>query len=295
MFKIEEENNLFRILESNYTLFAIGDIHGNFNVFKKYIKRYDISKAIFIICGDCGLGFASIEGDKNDLIRLNRLLSECDCYILCVRGNHDKPSYFNGTERFQMSRIICVPDYTIFSSFSDDDISSAPLDNFLCVGGGISIDRLQRKLLYKDKIENYLKYHQNGDITKVRELYWSDENPVYNEEKLNDINKYGLLISCVITHTSPSFLEPHDNFGISHFLQEDKTLSIDLENERKVMDNIYHFLKEKQGNTLEKWYYGHFHDTHVTMYNGVLFNMLGIEVMTEINTIGQKAKLIKEN
>lgn len=292
MFKIEENNDLFRIYESNYTLFAIGDIHGNFNVFKKYIKRYEITKAIFIICGDCGFGFSSREGDENDLVRLNRLLKETDCYIICVRGNHDKPSFFNSKERFVMSNIICVPDYAIISSFINDDFNSLPLDNILCVGGGISIDRLQRKILYEDKINNFLKYHPNGDITKVRELYWEDEKPVYNEEKLNEIIKDGLLISCVITHTAPSFVEPHEKHGIQHFLLEDKNLSKDLDYERNVMDNIFNFLKDKQGNILEKWFYGHFHSTHISMYNGVSFNMLGIEVMTEINTIGQKSKTV---
>lgn len=292
MFKIEENKELFRIFESGYKLYAIGDIHGNFNTFKKYIKRYEIKDSIFIICGDCGLGFSSYDGDINEVVRLNKLLVENNCYIICVRGNHDKPSLFNGEKRFEYGNIICVPDYTVISSYIDENTDNDPIDNILCVGGGISIDRIQRKQLYLERIKNYLKYNPNGDRSKVRELYWEDEIPIYDEEKLDNIKKYGLLISNVITHTSPSFTNPHDKVGISHFLSEDKKLNDDLNYEREVMDKIFNYLKTNQPNILENWFYGHFHSTNIEVIQGVKFNMLGIEVMTEINSIGQKEKEI---
>ena len=52
-----------------------------------------------------------------------------------VRGNHDDPSYFQ-EEKICYERFRCVPDYSV--------IQACGLD-ILCVGGGVSIDRLARQ------------------------------------------------------------------------------------------------------------------------------------------------------
>lgn len=280
----------YHIHESGYDLYAIGDIHGNFNVFKKYVKRYDITKSIFIICGDCGLGFSTVEGDKNELFRLNDLLKTTDCYVICVRGNHDKPSFFNSLEPFEMSNIKCVPDYTVISSYLDEEMQTFPIDGFLCVGGAVSIDRLPRIALYEEKVKKYLRYNPKGNISNVKEMYWKDEIPTFDTNKLDKIFGDGNIISCVISHTAPSFAYVCENNGIRTFLKNDDKLEEDLKMERDVMDSIFQYLNEHQGNVLEKWYFGHFHTTNITEYKGVVFNLLGIEVMTQINTIGQKSR-----
>lgn len=272
MFEIIEDE-IFQIKIKDYYLYAIGDIHGNFNIFIKYVKHMKLDKSIFIVCGDCGFGFLSRKGHENELSKINDILKEYDSYVLCVRGNHDDPRYFNSENRFQLERIICLPDYSVLSVISIDEF------NILCVGGAISIDRHQRKKDYWKYRRKLLKYNPNTNIKSIPKGYWRSEKPVYNQDKLEKIK---INISGVISHTVPSFVYPIWKKNLMEFVEYDPLLIYDIIQEREVMDKIFNYLKIHQKDSLKKWYYGHFHENHRKIIEGVEFNLLDIETIQRI-------------
>lgn len=269
MFEIIEDE-LFQIKIKDYYLYAIGDIHGNFNIFIKYVKHMKLDNSIFIVCGDCGFGFISRKGHENKLLKLNKLLKNHNSYVLCVRGNHDDPKYFNSKKRFQLERIICLPDYSVISI---DDF------NILCVGGAISLDRYLRKMDYLKYIRKILKFNPNAKIKSASKGYWRNEKPVYNQNKLEKIK---INISCMISHTVPSFVYPIWKKNIINFIENDPLLVHDVIQEREVMDKIFIYLKKHQKDSMKKWYYGHFHENHRKIIEDIEFNLLDIETIQRI-------------
>ena len=140
-------------MENLKNIVTVGDLHGKFAEFGYRIKeRYKITDSIICCAGDIGMGFHKFNYYKHELSRVNKIAKERGNTIIAVRGNHDDPSYFNGS--FDMSNFKFVPDYTVY-------------ENILFIGGGISIDRHQRT--------------PNVD-------YWFNEIPYYDEEKLKDVN-----------------------------------------------------------------------------------------------------------
>ena len=92
-----------------------------------------------------------------------------------------------------------IPDYSI--------ISVGEI-NILCIGGAISNDRKTRKFFDQKKLEDLIeneKISEEEANKKINRSYWVDEIPFYDEKILNEINEKNILITHVITHTSPDF------------------------------------------------------------------------------------------
>ena len=111
-------------------------------------------------------------------------------------------------------------------------------------------------------------------------VYWPNEQPVYNEKKLDSINEK-FAIDVVITHTSPSFCELTSHFALEDWAMLDSRLMDDVKHERKVMDNLYNYLYSKN-HPLSYWYYGHFHESWHAKIDDVMFHMLDIMELIEI-------------
>lgn len=218
-------------------VFVIGDIHGNFEYVKYLVNSFHLNNACIFICGDIGIGF-NINYETKILSFLKQKLLENNIFVVATRGNHDNPDLFNDTE---LSNWMNVPDYTVVNVKNQ---------NFLCIGGGISVDRTGR-VPYKS--------------------YWPNEQVKY-QPKVEE------QIDVIISHTAPSFCYP--NFKGSFVLawaEQDDTLLKDLDKERKTMDTIYEDYKD----TIKYWYYGHFHDSKTEVINQVVFKLLGINEFVE--------------
>lgn len=226
-------------------MILLGDIHGNFNIITTQIRKYNIKNENIIQVGDFGIGFDD-RIDLHNLNHLNNILSERNINLYVIRGNHDNPSWFKG--ELNLTNITLLPDYSILKI--EDK-------NILFIGGAISIDREKRE---------------------TNKSYWKDEVVVFDKDKLESIKG----IDMVVTHTAPIFVYPMgiDAPIIDYFAEDDFTLKKDLLHERKTMDEIYNILNEN--NTINYWFYGHFHFSNKMFYNTTEFILLNCNEFFEL-------------
>ncbi len=157
-----------------------------------------------------------------------------------------------------------LPDYTVIKACGH---------TILCVGGATSIDRMRRT-----EAKQYRLHREDAPF--MPNVYWPNEQPVYDEKKLDVINEK-CAIDTVITHTSPSFCELSSHFALEDWAMNDNGLMEDVKHERKVMDDLYNYLYIKC-HPLSYWYYGHFHESWHAKIDDVMFHMLDIMELTEI-------------
>jgi Icc-related predicted phosphoesterase len=153
-------------------ILVCGDIHGEWDSLFYKIKVHNIKDCTLIIVGDIGIGF---KGNRDKELRAlehhNMRFKKHNINMLCIRGNHDDPSYFDGSISY--SHLELLPDYT--TRLLDEEL-------FLFVGGAISID----KHLRKEGIS-----------------WWKDEGFVLDENKAHRAD-------VVITHSAPTWNGPTD-------------------------------------------------------------------------------------
>ena len=171
------------------TIIVSGDIHGNFNqlVFKLCIQ-YQLTDTLLIVAGDCGFGFEKKEYYEQIVRRNAKRMNQANNWIVFVRGNQDNPAYFDGA-MLNFKRFVAVPDYSILQVCNH---------TILCVGGAISIDRIYRINEWnRNKYRVHSNESQENDIS--RNLYWQNEVPVYDQNKMNALPA-SFLIDTVVTH-----------------------------------------------------------------------------------------------
>lgn len=256
--------NIFKVDKPNVCF--IGDIHGEFKSLQGLMKYTGFKDTVYIICGDCGFGFYKKEYYSQMFNRLTRTASKLNCEFIFVRGNHDSKEWFD-RQYIHRKCFKTIPDYSVIQT---------PTHNILCIGGAISIDRIYRRSVEKQNALKYSKY--NGcSITeaerKCQKVYWEDESCYYDEQKLNELKLNNINIDIVCSHTSPSFVKPFDKKGIETWLLQDKKLEKDVDNERKVLDDVYNKLKE-DNHILSHWFYGHYHYHNLEYVNDTKFVML---------------------
>ena len=236
-----------------------GDIHGDFKtmVFKLCIQ-YECTDTLLIVAGDCGFGFEKPGYYDHIYNAVAGRLCKANNWIVFVRGNHDNPAYL-AEERINHVRWRTVPDYSIITA--NDHI-------ILCIGGATSIDRYRR-----------MKQNVRYPIKDVS-YYWPDEAPMFKQEELDSIPD-SLKIDTVISHTAPSFCELNTHLGLDSWAEWDSTLLDDVAEERATMDQIYQYIKYL-GHPLNKWFYGHFHQSWNGLINDTSFSMLDIMEFKEV-------------
>ena len=258
------------------TTFCIGDIHGEFKALTSNIKKYEIKNCLVICCGDIGFGFEKPQHYKDIIPKLNRLCKQNNVFIVFIRGNHDDPSYFDDNI-IKYSNVIAVSDYTVVQTYKIEDIEqSTPCHSILCVGGATSIDRMYRVGMMHRNVQDYLRYHKCSEEEakqKTKKLYWQNEHPIFNEEKLMEIRDININIDTICSHTCPSFAQPTTKNGIQYWILQDENLEDDIKIERSIMDKI-HTTIYTDGHTLINWIYGHYHYRNYEIIDGVKYIML---------------------
>jgi hypothetical protein len=241
-----------------------GDIHGDFTqlVFKCCVQ-YEMTDTLIIVAGDCGFGFDKPNYYEGIYNRCRVRLSKSNNWLAFIRGNHDNPACFN---RLPIKHLR-------WRTLSDYSVIKACGHTILCVGGATSIDRTLRMTSNKFHLPN-------PDDPLMPNVYWSNELPEFNKEKLNRIDQQ-CAIDTVITHTSPSFCELSSHNFLESWAAHDADLLDDVKYERQVMDQIYNYLYSKN-HPLSNWYYGHFHESWHAEIDHVKFHMLDIMELREI-------------
>lgn len=244
----------------------IGDIHGDFNGLQSMMKHTCLRDTAYIVCGDIGFGFNKKQYYTNIFNKLSRTASKLNCVFLFIRGNHDDRTYF---DKKTINR-------KCFRTISDYTVIKTPNHNILCVGGAISIDRTYRLSVHKENAMKYAIYH-GCSLEEAEKLcpkvYWADEPCYYNKQALEELKLNNVNIDIVCTHTCPSFVKPLTKDKIKSWLERDSKLEKDIDNERKVMDDIYYKLKS-DGHKLEQWFYGHYHFHNCEYVENTKFVML---------------------
>jgi predicted phosphodiesterase len=163
-------------MTTNTDVYALGDIHGNWNVIASLCRS--IRNSVIISVGDYGIGFCQNKAKEARIHNnINDILFATNNNLVVVRGNHDDPSYFKKETALQLSHIEFVEDYTVkeYNGFK-----------ILLVGGAISVDRHKRK---------------------EGVSYWKDEALIYDQNKVTSCD-------ILITHTAPPWIGPFDKLGL---------------------------------------------------------------------------------
>ena len=93
-------------------------------------------------------------------------------------------------------------------------------------------------------------------------VWWPDEPPVYDEDAI-------------------AFCELTSHRGPQSWAAMDPALIDDVNREREVMDRVFKSIKEHE-HPVERWFYGHFHQSWSGQREGMLFSMLDIEEFKEV-------------
>jgi hypothetical protein len=228
----------------------------NFNLSSNQIRKErrkgtQFENIVLVMCPNCGLGTKSLDYYISILSPLNKLLAKHNCNIVFVRGNNDNPSFFN-EDKLQLSHIKFAKDYTVLK-----------LKNYncLCIGGSASLNKNWKK-------------RQSAKLK--RDFYWEDEMPYYDENMLNSILDE-FYIACIITCPTTSFTNIGTNAlsrQYNKWLDQDKSLSDAIIQERQIMDKIYCKFTEKNVRPYV-WYCTKFEKSRVDTVNDILFVSLG--------------------
>lgn len=241
-------------------IYFLGDIHGEFEILKQNIKNFDIKDCYIIQVGDYGIGFDSLENDKQTLGHLNKFLRIRNIDMYVVRGNHDDPKFFNGD--YNLSNLKLLKDYT---QLNINDI------NFLFIGGAISIDRRDRKRI------------DNNRINSIKKCYWENEIFVIDEEKLKSFSNIDVLVC----HNAPDFAVPNNNQGfpsiVMNYAKNDESLIQELILERKLITKAFDILSEK--NNIKHYIYGHFHRSYNMKIVDTNFRVLDCHEFWELRSL----------
>ena len=226
-----KENKQISIIdiEGVKNLYVCGDIHGKFAELIINLERYKIQDSAIIILGDCGFGFEN-PGHYLHIYqkKLEKKLDKYNNIILCIRGNHDDPRFYDDPEFIpDLPRIKTLPSNTLLNILGY---------NILCIGGAVSIDR-------KDRIEENTKIKSEHP-----KCYWENEKIDYIE----DIENINRRVDIVLSHTAPISYDP----PLFRDSKMDKELWEDILESRNYLEKINSGIKPK------RWYYGHFHNSY---------------------------------
>ena len=225
-------------------LYVVGDIHGEFTKLAHDITYvHKLTDSVVIVAGDSGFWHYKPGYYKRIWDRIKKRLERNNNMILCVRGNHDNPWYYDPANWEGYDRWKAVKDYEILNFLGQ---------KILCIGGATSIDQKERK-------EWNAKKERWGSSRKV---WWITERP--EQVPMSHLpNKIDIIIS----HEAPMPIGP--------VVYRDDNMDLDIyRNICSDRDYLAEVLKELKP---RYWYFGHYHKSFSGTFGNTLYKGLGIE------------------
>lgn len=208
-------------LSNNYQyLWVSGDIHGEIRTLVYNLRRLQAKDTVVIVAGDCGIGFEKVGHYENIYHRIKNTLERQNCILLFVRGNHDDPVFFKDK----------MIDFPRMKTISDYSVVTVANRSVLCVGGAISLDRHDRRVHTMKRDMNY---------QKELPIYWEEEFPIYDAERLSEISSAAIKIDTVITHSAPLSCYPQTKRNMDKRVLSDSKLIEDVRVERETLSAIH--------------------------------------------------------
>lgn len=225
----------------NMCLVCIGDIHGDFPFLRfnieTYIKKYNLTNVVFVLCGDCGFfGFGENENKwlSIERFKLNTILSDSGCHLYMFRGNHDNPALFIDEyivgDTDKLRNIHVLKDYDI--------LQSSLYGRILIVPGAFSIDRSFRTIGFD--------HFQDEDVLNL------------TDEQLTSLGKFDMVLSHSLPYYSEqsnneSFLNPFRRHDSILFTSDGNTFDDKMNSQEETLKNIQSHVCAK------RWISGHYH------------------------------------
>lgn len=231
-------------------LFFMGDIHGEFTkVVNDITYKYKLTDSVIIITGDSGFWYHKPGYYERLWFRMKRRLEKSNNMLLCVRGNHDNPWYYDPANWSGYDRWKTIQDYEIL------DILGTKI---LCIGGATSIDQ-EYRLEWNEK---ELKKNRRSE----RKIWWKEERP----EKI-PLSHLPNRVDIVISHEAPIQVGP------VVYRTEDMPLEIyqNICEDRDYLGEVLNELKPLY------WYFGHYHRPFSGTYGLTRYHGLGIEELLD--------------
>lgn len=186
----------------------MGDTHGTWDfLFKKLDRVPKISDWYLIHVGDVGVGFYGAK-DSREFSLLNEKFKARGIEFIAIRGNHDKPDYFDGS--INLSNFKLLKDYTVLELNGE---------KWQFVGGAVSVDR---------------KYRTEGRD------YWRNEKFVFDKDQAENCD-------VLVCHTAPHWIGPACKGGfVQPFLDKDLHLYSELTEEREEVQKLFDICRPKR-------------------------------------------------
>jgi calcineurin-like phosphoesterase family protein len=192
-----------KTLNKDKPILFLGDHHGAWSQLLEIIADKKITDCYLISVGDSGIGFTDKKKQERINEQLNKEFKNRGIVFMSIRGNHDDPDYFKGSNKVSLSNFELLEDYTIIN-YEDKRIQ--------LIGGAISIDRTARR---------------------EGASYWKHEGLDFDKEKCEKVD-------ILVTHTAPSWCFPQQfNEMVYSWAREDAYLLDELTDERAVVDEIF--------------------------------------------------------
>jgi hypothetical protein len=218
------------------TTYLLGDHHcPDHDVLVKALAKRGLRHCRVIHLGDGEEGYPESWKPETPE-RLDADLAKLGIQYFSIRGNHSNPHVFDGS--------IDLPNFKLLTDYTHLEIDR---ENWLFVGGAISIDRLDRK----------------PGIT-----WWPEEEMVLKEELAGKAD-------VLVTHTGPSWTTPPPNNLLDLYIQAEiaigtKTLRRELLDEQVRHEQLFELVQPKQ------WYHGHHHHSATRQVGNCTIRQLGI-------------------
>lgn len=206
-------------------IYVVGDIHGKMRelVFK-ITHSLNLRDSLFVVLGDIGFGFER-RGYYDSLYRkISNRLESHNNKILCLRGNHDDPSYFSGETSLNYPRLSVISDYSLL------DLNGR---SALVIGGATSLDgewRRSRNVGY-------------SSVGSPKRFWWDDEG--IDMVDLDTLNRVDLVLS----HEAPSCFDL-ETIRFPETTAEEYNRAI---KEREYLSEVCKKVSPS------RWYFGHHH------------------------------------